>query len=290
MSGPGIRSLASDQYHADHIANVPSLSASIAHVLLSKTPRHAWTQHPRLNPNFEPIETAVMDNGTAAHSLLFEHRKPVIVQANDWRTKAAQEQRNEARARGQVALLEKDARHVQQLCDAISQQLDDLDADPRPFTDGKAEQTLVWEEPGDVVCRARLDWLRNDHTAIDDLKTTTSADPREWTRRRLWEDGKDIQAAFYLRGLKHITGTDAAWRFVVVENKPPFALSVISLAPAAVELANAKVQRAIDLWRDCVNTNTWPAYPTRVCFAELPPWEEARWLERQVLEDMDEAA
>ena len=175
-----------------------------------------------------------------------------------------------------MPLLAKDARVVQAMCDAIARQLDHLDCDPRPFTDGKAEQTLVWEESGGVVCRARLDWLRDDLRAIDDLKTTTTANPRDWTRRRLWEDGKDVQAAFYLRGLLAITGAEAVWRFVVVENRPPYALSVVSLSPDALDVANAKIHTAIATWRHCLDTGVWPGYPAHVWQAEPPPWELAR--------------
>ncbi|MGO9960591.1 MAG: PD-(D/E)XK nuclease-like domain-containing protein [Solirubrobacteraceae bacterium] len=270
---PGIHALSAEDYHADQIADAPSLSASIAHILLNRSPLHAWTAHSRLNPNYEPRASGTLDHGTAAHALLFEARKPLIVDADDWRSKAAREARDQARVDGQVPLLAKDARVVQAMCDAIGRQLDGLDCHPRPFTSGKAEQTLVWEEAGGVICRARLDWLRDDLEAIDDLKTTTTANPRDWCRRRLFEDGKDVQAAWYLRGLTAVTGADALWRFVVVENKPPYALSVVSLSPDALKLANAKIHQAIAIWRRCLDTGDWPGYPAQVCYAELPPWE-----------------
>lgn len=285
---PGVWTIPAEAYHSGAGTPEPSLSASIAHILLSKTPRHAWEAHPRLNPNFEPKESGTMDNGTAAHALLFEGRKPVIVEADSWRTKAAQQARDEARAAGGVPLLAKDAVKVTAMVDAIGQQLDQLDMAPRPFTDGKAEQTLAWQEPSGIWCRARLDWLRDDHTLIEDLKTTTTASPHEWCRRRLWEDGKDIQAAFYLRGLRALTGADADWRFVVCENTPPYALSVISLNPDARALADAKVEKAISLWKDCLDRNEWPGWPRQLVQAQLPPWEQARFIEQQMLTEMGE--
>jgi hypothetical protein len=286
---PGIWDIPAEAYHAGGGTPEPSLSASIAHVLLKHSPKHAWQQHPRLNPAHAPRESGTMDHGSAVHALLFEGREPHIVDADSWRTNAAKAERDAARAAGMVPLLVKDATVVQAMVAAIGEQFDRLDVGPRPFTDGKAERTLVWQEPNGIWCRARVDWLRDDHTLIEDLKTTTTANPREWTRRRLWEDGKDIQSALYLRGLRTLTGAEADWRFVVVENTPPYALSVISLNPDARALADAKVDRAIALWKQCLDTNEWPAYPRRVCFAELPPWEEARWMEQQALEDMDES-
>lgn len=282
---PGIHSISEEAYHADP-CETPSLSASIAHILLSRSPKHAWYAHPRLNPEHQPKESGTLDHGSAVHALLFEDKKAEIVEADNWRTNAAQEARTDARRAGKIPLLSKDAEVVKKMCDAIGSQLDALDVTPRPFTDGKAEQSLVWEEAGGVMCRARVDWLRDDHTLIEDLKTTTTASPRDWTRRRLWEDGKDIQAAFYLRGLRAVTGADASWRFLVVENKPPYLLCPIGLAPAALTLAHAKVEKAIQVWGECLNSGEWPGYPGQVCYAELPPWEEARWLEQEALEEM----
>lgn len=286
---PGIHAMPADAYHADEISHEqPSLSASVAKTLLARSPLHAWHDHPRLNPNREPIESSRLDNGTAAHTLLFgDGRKPHIVHADSWRTNAAKTQRDEARKAGLVPLLEKEAAAVTALTDAIAKQLDKLNCNPRPFTEGKPERTLVWRDRG-VLCRARCDWLRDDFTIIEDLKSTgTSADPHEWSRTRLWNDGLDVQAGMYRRGVKAITGVTPDWRFVVVENKPPYALSVISLSPEALELADRKVAKALDLWKGCLDSGDWPGYPPQVCYAELPPWEEARWLERQVLVDWD---
>ena len=67
------------------------------------------------------------------------------------------------------------------------------------FKNGKPEQTLTWKE-GNIYCRARLDFLRNDHLVILDYKTTDSADP-EACVRKIGQMGYDIQASFYKRGL-----------------------------------------------------------------------------------------
>lgn len=93
--------------------------------------------------------------------------------------------------------------------------------------------------------------------------------------------GADVQVAWYLRGLKKLFGVDADWRFVVQECYPPYALSVIRLAPSAFALASDKVQKAIDLWALCLERDFWPAYPAAVASIEVPTWIEMDWLERQ---------
>lgn len=266
-------------YHADP-APEPSLSAGIAHRLISRSPLHAWYEHPRLNPAHEREEKDILDFGTAAHSLLLQGLDVCeVIDAPDWRTKAARTARDSARKSGLIPLLSKDWDRMSALCAAVKTQTARHHARPLPLRDGKPEQTLIWREENGVWCRARIDYLIGDDV-IDDLKTTgTSANPHEWARNRLFADGKDIQHSFYLRGLKALTGLDGQWRFVVVEVKPPFGMSVISLAPTAVELAEQKVERAIELWKRCIDSGEWPGYEQDVAFAELPAWEEARFLE-----------
>lgn len=286
---PGIHTMAADVYHADPCEQ-PSLSASIAHVLLSETPRHAWAAHPKLNPDFQRVEKKHFDIGTVAHMLLLEDgqhdHKLAIVEAKDWRSKLAQEQRDAAYADGKTPILQHEFEKLTALIKSALEQLAAHEAMPPMFSDGRAEQTLVWGEKGGVVCRARLDWLRDDCVTIDDLKSTArSADPDAYARR-LYSQGGDVQAAFYLRGLRKLAGADAQFRWCVVETEPPFALSVISPAPDVLALGEAKVERAISIWRDCLASGRWPGYPSKVCFAELPAYEESRWLEREAREEV----
>jgi hypothetical protein len=78
---------------------------------------------------------------------------------------------------------------------------------------------------------------------------------------------------------------EATFRFVVAETTPPYACSVIGLSPDVLVLGEKKRRLAVELWGECLRTNKWPGYPTRTCYATLPPWEEARWLERELRED-----
>lgn len=279
-----------DTYHTDP-AEQPSLTASIASILCQRSPRHAWAAHPRLNPDHERAEEPKYDIGTAAHALLLEGADIChVIDAADWRTKAARDARDAARESGRIPLLFDQWIRVQQMIDAVRPQLDAIDATPSLLSDGRPEQTLIWKDHG-VLCRGRLDWLRDDRQAIDDLKTTAgSANPLDWASRRLWDIGADLHAAFYIRGLKALTGTDPQFRFVVVETQPPYAVSVVSLTPAALTLANEKIDWALRTWRDCLATDTWPAYTPQVAYATPPPWEETRWLEARHLEEEAKAA
>jgi hypothetical protein len=285
-----IREIPADDYHADKVAETPTLSASVAKLLCSRSPLHAWTAHPKLNPDFKPVHAEKFDVGQAAHQVLLEGEAIVsVIEAPDWRTNAAKDARDAARAAGLVPLLEAQWAETQAMAAAAQEQLEALDVAPAPFTDGKPEQTIVWEEAGGVICRARLDWLRDDYTVIDDLKTTSrSANPDDFTRS-IFSMGYDVQVAAYRRAVATATGDypdDPAvdFRFVVVETTPPYALSVIGLGPAALMIAEKKWAHAVRTWKRCLERDEWPGYPTRVAYAELPAWEEARWLERELTE------
>lgn len=280
--GPGIHQIPASAYHADPAA-VPSLSASIAHTLIEQSPLHAWTEHPRLNPDFRREEEQKFAIGTAAHALMLEGRNAVeVIGPDEWRTNEVKAQVAAARDAGRIPIKPKDWDRVSAMVDAAKSQALAINCTPPLFRDGKPEQTLVWEEDG-VWCRALVDWLRDDFSAIDDYKTTGNG-PDAWTRRTLYGIGADIQVAFYLRGMEALTGKRPEWRFVVQEAAPPYCLFVVQLAPSVLEIAEAKVDRALELWRGCMESGSWPGYPAEVHFAELPGWEEARWLERETRE------
>lgn len=281
--------LSADDYHADNAGDRPTLSASIANVLISDSPAHAYAKHPKLNPDWRRHEEDRFDVGTAAHALILQGVSVAdILPFKDWRTKDAQQAKAESRAAGRVPLLEHQWQAVSEMTAAVREQLPHLDAIPPLFTDGDPEQTLIWEDEYGVICRSRIDWLRTDRAAIDDLKTTSrTANPAPWARSTLFSIGADVQAAFYLRGLKALTGEEPSveqFRFCVVETTPPYAVSLVGLAPDTLALADKKVRWALEKWARCVRDDAWPAYERRVHYAELPAWEEARWLERELSE------
>jgi hypothetical protein len=282
MIAPGISVNGAEQYHADDCGDTPTLSASIANILIGRSPAHARAAHPKLNPDLERKDESKFDLGTAAHKLFLEGEDCMEVWAGkqDWRSGDAKAFRDEMRSRGKTPLLIEQAGSVRSMVAEALSQIDKYKIQPKLFTEGKPEATLVWEDEHDVVCRARLDWLRDDYSAIDDYKTTSaSADPRKW-ERTMYGIGADVQVAFYMRGVERITGVRPSFRYVVQETYPPYELSVVGLAPSALALAEDKVEKALALWATCLERDFWPGYPAELASIEVPTWEETRWLER----------
>src|SRR5262245_291549 len=157
---PGVYDLSSEDYHRDPCPE-PSLSSSIAKLLVNSTPLHAWTAHPRLNPDFIRDEAEKFDIGKACHSLILHNVQSFeIIDAEDWRTKEARAKRDAARNAGKIPLLTEQWVRVAAMAHAARIQLNRHREASDAFTNGTPEQTLIWRE-GPTWCRSRLDWRPN---------------------------------------------------------------------------------------------------------------------------------
>jgi hypothetical protein len=278
---PGIYQMTHDEYHSDP-ALTPSLSRNIIKLLITETPAHARHAHPRLNPNFEEDDGGgKFDMGTAAHALLLEgEANTVIVEADSWRTKAAQEARNDARKEGKAALLTEQFERVKLVSAAAEKQiLGCTELGIKDFyADGKTEQSYFWEEDGTWL-RSRPDWISNDHKLILDVKfTDRSANPAS-IDKHIVSMGYQIQDAFYSRGAKDIHGVDPKFVFVFIELAEPFLCSFVGLSNSFKDMGRQQIEFGIFTWRECLKNNSWPGYPQRVAWVDAPPWALAYWEE-----------
>jgi hypothetical protein len=266
---------------------LPSLSSGIIKVLLDYSPQHAWMAHPRLNPNHQPARATQFDIGHAAHALMLGHdAKFSVLDFDSYRTKDAQAARDLAYSAGQIPILRGQFDDVNKMVAAGKIQLSGHREAQDAFENGRPEMTIVWKENRDkVAAKARLDWVPDNKLdgVFYDYKTTSASAHPDAARRHLYNIGADVQAAWYLRGLRANGVTADHFRFVVQETEAPYALSVIEFAPAALALAERKVREAIEIWSWCMKTNQWPGYPARVCYIDAPVWEETRIDERAAL-------
>lgn len=272
---------------------VPALSASIAHLLVSKSGLHAWTAHPRLNPNYRQEESAEFDYGRAAHACLLEgdESRLVVIEADDWRKKDAKELRDAARAEGKMPLLVRQVHKVRAMVKAAQDYVAASEL-AGIFYRGKPEVGLHWQEQNDIApihCRARLDWLTDDYRTVIDYKTTASANPHSFVNMAV-AFGYAMQEAFYRRGVKAVYGQEPAFVFLLQEKEPPFACSLVAFDPAMREIGDRQAEYAIMLWRDYTTRNYWPGYSTRVAHLEPPAWYLARAEEQRIdFDNIDEA-
>lgn len=273
-------------YHADP-CEAPSLSAHDAHTLLTRSPRHAWHEHPKLNPEHAPGEpTAQQEEGTALHALLLEKQHVVEpVQAPDWRGKAAQEARKAVREAGRVPILAARWDTLLQTAEALRAALARHEVGDFLSRPGRAEQTMLWQdesEAGPIWCRARVDWLCGDLPVMVDLKTTEGA-ASAWDRG-IAKDGIPLRTAHYLRGARACGIKRARYLFCVLERDPPFGVMVYELSPALLTIGEEQHTVARNLWGACLADGDWPSYPPLLATVEADNstiYRHEDWRERQ---------
>jgi hypothetical protein len=285
-----IDALPVDDYVKDP-APAPSLSASIAHVLLTQSARHAWLKHPRLNAAWKPDATDATDLGSIAHAVLLEGDESRVVvlpqEFTDFRKADARALRDQARAAGKLPILAERMDDVRHMVDVARAAL--ADSELAGLLDGAAiERTLIWQEEG-VWCRSRPDVIDAGDVVLCDYKTTgRSAEPDGWARTALLGHGYDLQAALMLRGANALGGPkERKAVFLVQETAPPYAVSLVGIDPQWVVFADARLNAALACWRACLEADRWPAYPSRICWASPPEWAVYRFGERMALTPPD---
>lgn len=259
VPGPGIYALSAEAYHAQP-APGPALGSSGAVAIMRHCPARYWWDS-SLNPMQPEDDESKLEFGKAAHIAMLEPDRwadsVVIVQADSWRTKAAQEARDAARAEGKTPLLPDAATKIVQMRAAI-------DAHPiasKAFVAGEAERSIIWQDRATGSwCKARPDFMPDHRNYLIDYKTVVSAHPRAF-ERHAFDMGYHQQAAWYLDGLAAVAGKRAhEYWFVCQEREPPFLVSVCRLAGDAVEWGAKLNRRALEIFAECVATNEWPGY------------------------------
>ena len=260
-----------DIYHADQ----GSLSVSGAKLLLPPSCPAKFKERmdnpPPAKRHFEfghLVHLEVLGKGVETVELPFD----------DYRTKAAREARDDARARGKVPVLVGpkanddigvELAKARTMADKIR---NDPEAGPL-FARGHAEKSLYWTDPDSGVrLRGRVDWL----TTIDgrltcvDLKTSTTANPAE-LERKFWQHCYHMQNAWYRRLLIELgMSDDPDFVFVVAEKEPPFAVTVVRYDQEAIAEGDRLNRQAIDLYVECRTANHWPEYTDHSVTLSLP--------------------
>ena len=287
FKGHGWYQMTAEEYHNDPCP-LPSLSSSIAKKLLRQTPRHAWAAHPRLGGPKPQNPTSAMLFGSVTHKIVLGAGSRVrIIDAPDYRSKAAQASRDDAFNAGMLPILLDDFDRADRVAEAIRIRCQQVD--PAMFT-GQSELVAIWQEDG-VWCRAMMDCLRvadDDAIAwIDDLKTSGQDIGPSAVGKTIANMGYDLQAAFYQRA---VTALDATKRAVVTfgfaETDPPYEATIVRLDGAAMEIGRRQVCAAVEIWRRCLAADSWPGYPADIVRAELPPWHTASWEARETLDPL----
>ncbi len=289
----GIHDFDADVYHADP-APQPSLSSSVARTLINQSPLHAWTQSPRLNPHWEPLERKTFDIGRAAHRAVLGRGGDYVAIPEDLlasngaaSTKAAKEFIEESRTFGRTPLKADEKDRIDLMAQIARQRFLEIGMVIDP---DRSEQTAL-AQIDKVWCRAMVDNAPRKPfghfgLVLVDFKTCEDASPMA-CRRSVENYGYDVQAEHYMQTWKAATGEDRSFIFAFQEKSAPYEVSFVSLyrqkdhsedwgADAAGKIALAR-----DLWGECLNSGDWPGYPAGVQVIGAQSYHRRKWEEAE---------
>lgn len=268
------------RYHADDLCAEPSLSSSLAKVLVTQTPRAAWLQHPRLNARFNPFETGSdkFALGDATHDTLSsDGRRIDLAPFNDWKSGDARKFRDKSRAQGRVPLTKPQAVQVAGIAATTLNQLVRLKIDL-----GAQEHVFIAHNHG-ATLRAMMDSFAPPF--VRDFKCTKINLANDVTvGRHLVEMGYDLRAWFYL----HVAGLvfpewagRLRFEWIMVEEDEPHGVRIVEADATFLEMGRRKGQHAIRLWERCMASGVWPHLEDLSRTVPYPNWAENQWLERE---------
>jgi hypothetical protein len=284
-----VKQMNPEEYHADP-HDRPSLSSTLARVMLDQSPLHAWTQHPRLNPDHEPVERKVFDIGRAVHRAVLGAGGDYVAIPDELlsddggvRTKEAKAWVADAQASGLTPLKAHEVDAIGMVSYAVRERL----ALMGMAIDRDRSELAVLAEVEGCPVRAMIDNAPPGKPYLIDIKSTTDASP-DACIRAVTNYGLDVQARFYLDTWEAATGERRKMRFVFVEKAAPYGVGVVELHddPASESDwmldAASKCAEARRLWRECLEADHWPDYPARVAVIGAPGWYRQSWANREL--------
>lgn len=251
-------------YHSGAFGPADSLSSSEAKTIL-KSPAHLkWQREHTSEPK------AAFDFGHVAHALVLGTGLDIYVHDyENLRSKAAREDVEAHRALGEVVVSRADYESAQAAARAVKEH--PLAAGL--FASGVPEQSAYALSDCGVWMRGRFDWTTtvDGHPVIVDLKTTRDSDPGEWRRQAASLDYA-LQSEWYRSIYSKLTGESPRFIHVLVSNADPFLVSVVELDLDFQYVGAAKMIRALDTYKRCVETGEWPGYAETLHRLTPPAW------------------
>lgn len=247
----------------DYLAR-PELSSSGAKTILGRTPFHYWANSPMNTDPDKPEDesTKAQGIGTALHCLALEPHlfadKVAEIPFDDYRSKAAQQERDAAIALGKTPLKPAEMRLVRAMHAALMR---------HPFAaslmaaEGHVEKSLIWRDPETGAdCRARPDKIMADMSCWIDLKTTGDA-ASDKMDRHAWDMGYPLQSVHQGDGIQACYGTRPGRGYlVVIEKEYPYAVAVYRFDGESEARAKLLLRRARMIYAACREQNFWPSY------------------------------
>jgi len=213
-----------------------------------------------------------------------------IIDADNFRTKAAKEAKAEAEANGKIPVTAPQYSKLEPGSARIRQELKRFGI----IFDGAIEDRLEWEEEtttgATVQCSGVLDhWCGS---GICDLKTGSEPVSVHKAIQLISSSHALLQDAAYKSALQAVHGIEPErneFIFAFVQTQEPFSVTPVTLGGDFRELSALRWQRAVDRWSACLSKGTdrkyWPGPVDAVTPISAPGWMMSQEIELEAMSD-----
>lgn len=211
------------------------------------------------------------DLGTIIHGLVLGTGWDVEeLDYPDWRTKAAQTARDEARDAGKIPVLKHKMEHPKQVAESVlahptARGLLEAEGHPEVSAFGTCPET-------GVRLRARFDRLPTKLDVAVDLKTVGKDGGAEESvfSREIFNFGYDVQAGQYVDTIKYAADREVDFAFIAVETTAPYLVNVVTMTHDYLEMGRTKSMEARRRYAYGMKTGEWPGYSIDIKRVEPP--------------------
>lgn len=135
------------------------------------------------------------------------------------------------------------------------------------------EVTFFWrDEKTGITCRCRPDALSMEFGIVLDLKSTATGADFISFRKAMAKFNYDQQCAFYLDGIKKVTGRDMSFVFGVCEKKAPFGVQAFAPVEPVIDVGRTLYRRALDKIAAVHQGKAPSGYSQEIVDIDLPAW------------------
>lgn len=142
---------------------------------------------------------------------------------------------------------------------------------------GEHEVSLFWtDEDTGIKCKCRPDSLNEKLRIVVDYKTCDNAETQHFMRKAI-DFGYDLQASYYLDGVKASTGLDCIFVFIAQEKQPPYAVNILQADDVFIRSGRQLYKDMLATYKECTETGNWWGYlgaENQINSLGVPKWLE----------------
>ena len=142
---------------------------------------------------------------------------------------------------------------------------------------GEHEISYFWtDEDTDLKCKCRPDSINHKLKIVVDYKTCDNAETQRFMKQSI-DLGYDLQASYYLDGVKSNTGNDYIFVFIAQEKKPPYAVNILQADDIFIRSGRDVYKSMLHIYKDCSESGVWYGYmgaESQINSLGVPKWIE----------------